>query len=111
VPQLAVSSLVKGMLAITWTGLFGYEWTALWRGYRESGAIRIAAGGQVECRRPDGTWVSAALCEGSVVLPRIAWLRIVPRDGRRYGELVCAERQGSEEWRRFQVIWRHIGAA
>ena len=111
VPQLAVAPVIKGLVAIVWVGLCGYEWLALWRGYAASGALRIAAGGQVQCRRADGTWARAALCAGSVVLPRIAWLRVAPADGRRYAELVCAQRQGSEEWRRLQVIWRHIGAA
>ena len=103
--------LIKGAVAVAWLGLSGHEWLGLWRGYAVSGALRVHAGGQVEWRRPDGTWASAALCAGSVVLPRIAWLRVAPADGRHFAELVCAQQQGSEEWRRLQVIWRHIGAA
>ena len=110
-PQLAVSPLLKGALGIAWFGLCCYEWLALWRGYAATVALRIAAGGHVECRRPDGSWAPAALCAGSVVLPGIAWLRVAPGDGPRYAELVCARRQGTQEWRRLQVIWRHIGAA
>ena len=108
---LAVAIPVKGLLAITWIGLCGYEWLALWRGYATGGKLRIAAGGRVERQRGDGTWEPASLCAGSVVLPRIAWLRVVPQRGRPYAELVCSGNHGSEDWRRLQVIWRHIGAA
>lgn len=108
---LAVAGVLKCMLAITWIGLCGHEWLALWRGYATGGRLRIAAGGHAERQRSDGTWEPVSLCAGSVVLPRIAWLRIAPRRGRPYAELVCAGNDGSEDWRRLQVIWRHIGAA
>ena len=108
---LAVTTALKGVLAITWIGLCGYEWLAFWRGYAVGGKLRIAAGGLAERQRRDGTWEPSSLCAGSVVLPRVAWLRIAPRHGRPYAELVGAGNQGSEDWRRLQVIWRHIGAA
>lgn len=108
---LTLDTPLKSVLAITWIGLCGYEWLALWRGYATGGKLRIAAGGRAERQRLDGTWEPANLCPGSVVLPRIAWLRIAPRGGRAYAELVCAGNHGSEDWRRLQVIWRHIGAA
>jgi hypothetical protein len=85
--------------------------SALWRGYAASGALRIAAGGQVERQTPDGAWEPATLCAGSLVLARFAWLRIAAAGGRPYAELVSARSHASEDWRRLQVIWRHIGAA
>ena len=111
VPFVAVSSGLKAVLAGAWAALCGREWWALRRAHASAGLLRIAAGGQVERQRPDGTWEPARLCAGSVVLPRIAWLRVAPRTGPPYAELVRPKSDGSEDWRRLQVIWRHIGAA
>lgn len=110
-PLLAVSAPLKGLLAAGWTGLCGFEWLSLRQGYAAGGALRIAAGGQVERQSPEGGWEPAQLCAGSVVLARIAWLRIATPRGRPYAELVSARGHASEDWRRLQVIWRHIGAA
>ena len=108
---LAVPAGLKAVVALTWACLCGYEWLAFRRGYGSGRALRIAAGGTVlrQCR--DGTWQPARLCAGSLVLPRFAWLRVAPAGARPYAELVSAAGHETEEWRRLQVIWRHIGAA
>ena len=111
VPLLPLSFLPQALLALAWLYLSGREWFAFRRGYAGGGALRIAADGQVQLQCRDGGWQPASLCHGSVVLPRLAWLRVDPPGTRPYAELVSAERQESEEWRRLQVIWRHIGAA
>ena len=111
VPLLPVSVTLKTFLAATWVGLCSYQWQAMWRGYTRSGCLRIAADGHVERQRADGAWEPARLCAGSVVLPRLAWLRIEPRGMPAYAELVSGEIRVSDDWRRLQVIWRHIGAA
>lgn len=111
VPFVAVSPFLKAGLAVTWAGLCGREWWALRCAYATGGVLLIAAGGQVERQRRDGTWEPARLSEGSVVLQRIAWLRVAPRNGPPYAELVRPKSDRSEDWRRLQVIWRHIGAA
>jgi hypothetical protein len=111
VPFVAVAPVLKIALAVAWAGLCGREWWVLRRAYASGGVLRIASGGQVERQRRDGTWEPAKLCAGSVVLPRIAWLRVAPRSGPPYAELVRPGSDRSEDWRRLQVIWRHIGAA
>jgi hypothetical protein len=111
VPLLPVSATLKTVLAAIWLGLCGHEWHAMWRGYaHHSGGLRITADGHIERQCRDGAWEPARLCTGSMVLPRIAWLRIKPRGMRPYAELVSGEICKSEDWRRLQVIWRHIGA-
>ena len=110
-PLLAVSDPLKGLFAISWSVLCTFEWLALRQGYAVSGPLRIAAGGFIERQLPDGAWESARLCAGSLVLTRIAWLRIAAPGARPYAELVSARSHASEDWRRLQVIWRHIGAA
>jgi hypothetical protein len=111
VPLVAVSVALRGGLAATWVCVCGYEWLAFRRGYAGGGALRIAAGGHIERQCPDGSWQAARLCAGSVVVSRFAWLRVAPAGGRPYAELVSAANHESEDWRRLQVIWRHIGAA
>ena len=109
-PLLAVSGPLQGLLAAGWTALCGFEWFAMRRGYAGSGLLRITAGGRIERQLPDGAWEPARLCTGSLVLARIAWLRIAAPGERPYAELVSAGSHASEDWRRLQVIWRHIGA-
>jgi hypothetical protein len=111
VPLLPVSAVHKAVLALAWLVLSGRECRAFWRGYDGGGTLRIAADGKVRRQCRDGRWQRAELCPGSVVLPRIAWLRLNPPGMRPYAELVSADTQESEDWRRLQVIWRHIGAA
>ena len=111
VPTLPLAATLRVALAIAWTGLCSYEWLAMWRGYVTGGRLRIDAGGSVERQCLDGTWESARLCAGSVVVSRFAWLRIAPPGMRPYAELVAGDGRESEDWRRLQVIWRHIGAA
>jgi hypothetical protein len=110
-PLLAVSGPLKALLAVGWAALCGSEWLALRKGYAGSGMLRIAAGGHVERQSPDGSWQPARLCSGSVVLARIAWLRIAAPGQRPYAELVVAHSHPGEDWRRLRVIWRHIGGA
>ena len=110
VPMLPISVPLKLVLAAAWFVLCSVEWHAFRRGYARSGCLRITAGGSVERQSLDGTWQPAALAAGSVVLPRAAWLRIKPPGMRPYAELVTGDCRRSEEWRRLQVIWRHIGA-
>lgn len=111
VPLLAVTPGLKTVLAITWVCLCGYEWLAFRRGYAASHALRIAAGGHVERQGRDGSWQPVRLCAGSVVLSRFAWLRVAPPGAGAYSEPLSAACHESEDWRRLQVIWRHIGAA
>ena len=110
VPLLPVSGELKTGCAAVWLGLCGHEWVALWRGYTRSRGLRIAAGGHVERECRDGSWQPARLCAGSIVLPRVAWLRIDPPNMSPYAEPLRGDCSESEDWRRLQVIWRHVGA-
>ncbi len=111
VPLMAVSAALRGGIAVAWVCVCGCEWLALRRGYAGGGALRIAPGGHIMRQCPDGSWQAARLCAGSVVVARFGWLRVAPAGARPYAELVSAANHESEDWRRLQVIWRHIGAA
>ena len=80
-------------------------------GYRTCGRLRLYADGSAMTADPAGAWSDAKLRPGSVVLERVAWLRIDAGQGRRFAELLVGNSRKSNEWRRLQVIWRHLGAA
>lgn len=80
-------------------------------GHARCRRIRLEAGGRVELLDPGGEWRRARLGDGCVVLGRIAWLRLESGDGYCFGELLRGGPRHGEEWRRFQVIWRHLGRA
>ena len=102
--------LVKGSVAVSWGGLTLLRLLQLARAYAQNGILRIEAGGYVEVEASCGRRVAATLQAGSFVLQRYAWLRVAPDAGRPYPELLQRDSCESEEWRRFQVIWRHFGA-
>lgn len=108
---LPLAGGLRVLLAIGWCGYSARELIATWRAYSNSGELRIEADGRLLCRDRDGAWQPAQLHAGSIVGARYAWLRIAVGQGPRYAELVRGDARKSEDWRRFQVIWRHIGAA
>jgi len=55
---------------------------------------------------PSGASIEA----GSVVLWHFAWLRFRTENGRRHVELMRRKTAQNKDWRRLQVIWRHLGA-
>ena len=88
-----------------------------WQHYRADAArasckaILVDTDGTLRLRAPDGRTLPATLCPGCVVLATVAWLRIEAPDGTRFGELLRGHCREGEDWRRFQVIWRHLGRA
>ena len=73
--------------------------------------IRIFSDGRCELLDHGGQWHSGKLKDACVVLPRQAWLQVQPDSGRCYRELVRGDARENKQWRRLQVIWRHLGAA
>jgi hypothetical protein len=108
--RLPVTAGCKSAIAVFWLALNAYEWFSYRLAYARAGILRIDAGGRVERHGDDGAWQVHALRAGSVVLPRLAWLRLSAPGGLRYSELLCGDARESDDWRRFQVIWRHVGA-
>ena len=80
------------------------------KGHERCRRIRIDCNGNIEILRRSGDWVAASLASGSVVLPRLVWLRFRDPQGRFYAELLRGRRRQNRAWRRFQVIWKHLGA-
>ena len=113
---VAMVSLIDGPTAwkvaggVIWSGISVYRLWQLGHAYAENGILRVGADGSLEVEGLDGRWHAATLGGGSFALQRFAWLRISPSNGTAYAELLRGSARESEEWRRFQVIWRHIGA-
>ncbi|MCH8059175.1 MAG: hypothetical protein IIA11_01820 [Proteobacteria bacterium] len=96
---------------VLWLLISGRELVAIASGYQRIRRIRLYSNGEVELGNYNGDWQSARLANGSVVLDGFAWLRIEASDGRKFVELLRGTSRKNEEWRRLQVIWRHLGAA
>jgi hypothetical protein len=94
-----------------WLAMTGVELRDIAAGYKRFTKIRIDDGGVVALQDAGGSWVPARLLHGSIVLPRLAWLRLRAANGCRYGELLRCDPRQSEAWRRLQVLWRHLGGA
>ncbi len=93
---------------VAWIALSYCEIGALRRGWRRSCGVRLYADGSVDIRSDGGAWESAELADGSILLRRFGWLRLVAADGAPIHELVRGGCREDREWRRLHVIWRHV---
>jgi hypothetical protein len=100
----------KWLLALGFTALSAAELAILFRAYRDCVALTLHADGSVEIEGPDGGHRKARLLPGSVVLRKWAWLRIQSPAAPAWAEPVMPGTQDREQWRRFQVICRHLTA-
>lgn len=98
---------LKALFCTLWllSGLL--EMKALRFGMSRIDRIRIRADGAVDGFDLEGAEYPLRLLPGSIVLDRIAWLRLGFANGRSYGELLTGNAGESEHWRRLQLIWRH----
>ena len=106
-PFAGLSLPVKAVVAAAWTFWSGRELLTHWRVYARWSVLTLYANGETELlgKQESG---AARVLPGSIILPDIAWLRIRAENGETWGELVAANPRESEEWRRFQVIIRHL---
>jgi hypothetical protein len=75
------------------------------RGVQRVKAIRLEVGGVTVIDR-HGRQSPAQIMSGSVVLPRLAWLRLKCPDGLIYGELLRGDTAHNIQWRHLQMLWR-----
>lgn len=80
------------------------------RGFAHCCGIRLDAGGCVEILGQDDQWRSARLLSGSLLLRKWGWLRLRADNGRVSVELLRGDSREDSDWRRLQLIWRHVGA-
>ena len=114
---VAVVSFLPLNAALRWAaaaGWLAYSLLELWRlarAYRIVTSLAVAADRSVELGLRDGNRLAARLEPGSLILPRLAWLRLETGCGLKYGELLRGNSRKNKDWRRLQVIRRHVGVA
>ena len=107
---LPVAVPLRAVAAVLWCLLAGRDLASLAATLGSFSKLRIDADGAALLLAGDGRWQAATLGRGSVVLPRLAWLRLRLADGRSYRALLRGNGRESEQWRRLQVIWRQLGS-
>ncbi|MDX1506771.1 MAG: hypothetical protein R3358_00735 [Woeseiaceae bacterium] len=96
--------------SVAWIFRVSRELAALWRVYGRLVGYRLFAGGDITVYTDAGPGLDGRVAPGTLVTRRWAWLRVVTSDGRAWAELVAGDAAGSQQWRRFQVIFRHLPA-
>ena len=94
-----------------WVAMTSRELWRLQLAWTTCRRLRFTADGAVEILEANGTWYPACLDGGSVLLRRAGWIRLRNRHGARFGELLRGHARRGADWRRLQVIWRHVGAS
>ena len=100
--------LLSGTVA--WLAMYAWQIRRLRYGWRACRAIRALPGPTFEVQNRNGDWLPAELKSGSFVIGFVAWLRLSTNDSEEIVELLLRSRRRCNNWRRLQVIWRHIGA-
>ncbi len=75
------------------------------RGVHRIRAIRLEVGEAWIIDR-QGRRAAVQIMSGSIVLPRLAWLRLRLADGLVCGELLRGDATVCEHWRHLQILWR-----
>lgn len=104
-PLLPQLEALFGLLWL-WRGILRYRHQQL--GMRRLERLRLRPG-SLEGLSPGGESQPLELLSGSVVLSRIAWLRLRFPHGPGFGELLTMDARAKDDWRRFQLIWRQQG--
>ena len=104
---LHAAALIAG--SVGWLLLCARELVVVGQGFSYCCRLRIAVDGDILLLDPDGVWQPARLLSGSAVLRRVGWILFETSEGRQFAELVRGRCRESDDWRRLQVIWRHIG--
>jgi hypothetical protein len=111
IASLPWSPLVLTALAAVWLGWSGWELLRLHRAWADCQGFRISADGEASVLGADGRWCPATVLDGSVLLRRCGWVRLQTGSGPAFAEPLRGSCRESRDWRRLQVIWRHVGAA
>ncbi|HLU07825.1 MAG TPA: hypothetical protein VKZ91_14800 [Woeseiaceae bacterium] len=97
---------LKALFALLWMWRGLLELASLFRGMSRTRRLRIRSTGAAEALSNGGRVRPLELLAGSVILSRVAWLRLRFDDGLQYGELVFTSGRRNDDWRRLMLIWR-----
>ena len=97
-------------LSAGWVAVCYRERLQLQRGWATCRALRVTSTGGIGVRDIAGQWHEAQWVSGGVLLRKIGWIRLRNHHGVVFSELLFGDARTSTDWRRLQVIWRHVGA-
>ena len=97
-------------VAAVWAGAVARELICLRRAWQDCRGFRIRADGSAAALGRDGQWRSVTVLADGVLLRRWGWIRLKTASGRVFAEPVRGSCREGRDWRRLQVIWRHVGA-
>ncbi len=107
---LDLDAKIRAASCVIWVVAARHELIRIERGFESLTAVRLSSAGEFAVLNSDQEWLPVTLQTGSVVLRNFAWLRLQAANGDHFVELLRGNARQSQEWRRLQVIWRHIGA-
>lgn len=103
--RLPIAAWLRLGLAIAWLAGNAWEISRLSRGAGRVKEIRVGPGEATVINR-QGQQEPVQIMAGSVVLPRLAWLRLKLSDGLIFGELLRGDPATNQQWRHLQILWR-----
>lgn len=103
--RLPIPAWARFGLAVLWISASLWDIGRISRGNQRVRFIRLTVGQAAVVDR-QGREEPVQIMSGSVVLPRLAWLRLKWRDGLIGGELIRGDPAGHQHWRRLQILWR-----
>ena len=104
--SLPLPPIPRVLLCGAWLGDNFRQFRGLRRGAGRVQHYSLEALDDIVGISPDGLRQPMALLEGSIVLPRLAWLRLRFADGSSYVELLRGDSSADLDWQRLQLIWR-----
>ncbi|NNF39844.1 MAG: hypothetical protein HKN64_00600 [Woeseiaceae bacterium] len=110
VASMPIHWLARLLLAVAWTVFCAVEWRRVRRGFSACQRLCLMADGTAMRQDPDGHWDAVRVLSGSIILRHAGWLVLELADGHRAVQPVRGHCRESNDWRRLQVIWRHVGA-
>lgn len=103
--HLPIAPWARLGLAILWLVSQSREISRLARGAGRVKEIRIGKAAATVVDR-QGREEPVRILSGSVVLPKLAWLRLRLPDGLICSELLRGDPASNKQWRHLQILWR-----
>ena len=107
--SMPIDARLGALGATLWSLLGGAQWLLISSAHKRFRRLRIHYDGAAELLDEFGEWHPAIVCKECIVLSSFAWLKLKPANGSAYCELMRGDSRRNEQWRRLQVIWRHLG--
>jgi hypothetical protein len=104
--QLPISLTLRGVLCSIWLLDCAGELSRLRRGRARICHLQLDANGDIFATGPGGQSEYLELLSGSIVLSRLAWLRLRFPDGSVAAELLAGDPRRDPHWHGLQLIWQ-----